>query len=320
MLVVKLDALGDVLRTGGLLPAIRARHNRPRVTWLTRPGPAADLVTMMPLVDDLITLTPEGLAQVQAVPWHTIYSLSNDMESASLAHLGRAQEVVGFYVNSYGNLTPSNLAARMWLEMACFDQYKKANRQSWYWHMLQIIGGGQLTPPQLSLREVRREEGLVAVNVGAGKRWPKKMLGPRQIADLTKSLRQLGARVLLVGGEAERDLMEEIGWEVEAERAITKTVRKFVETLQRASVLICGDTLALHVASAVALPTIVVCGPTSLYEIETFGGLVTRFASDLDCLCCYGDCNKEENCMTKLDVKLLASAAVEKLERSLQNA
>ncbi len=36
ILFVKLDAIGDVLRSASVLPAIMARHDRPYVAWVTR--------------------------------------------------------------------------------------------------------------------------------------------------------------------------------------------------------------------------------------------------------------------------------------------
>ena len=36
VLLINLDALGDVLRTTALLPAIRRQYPRARITWLTR--------------------------------------------------------------------------------------------------------------------------------------------------------------------------------------------------------------------------------------------------------------------------------------------
>src|SRR5262245_32230140 len=54
VLVVKLAATGDVLRTTAFLPAIHAAWPQARVTWVTAPA-AADLFTGNPLVDEVLT-------------------------------------------------------------------------------------------------------------------------------------------------------------------------------------------------------------------------------------------------------------------------
>lgn len=86
ILFIKLDAIGDVLRSASLLPAVAARHDRPYIAWLTRPE-AADLVGMMTWVDEVVTLAPAGLARIATGGWTQVYSLSNDLPSASLATL-----------------------------------------------------------------------------------------------------------------------------------------------------------------------------------------------------------------------------------------
>ena len=53
ILIIKLDALGDVLRTGSIVPIIAARHQNAYIAWVTRPE-AVELVGMMLGVDEII--------------------------------------------------------------------------------------------------------------------------------------------------------------------------------------------------------------------------------------------------------------------------
>ena len=78
--------------------------------------------------------------------------------------------------------------------------------------------------------------------------------------------------------------------------------------------MFCGDTLAVHIASALRLPCVAVFGPTSLAEIPDFDGLIDKVAvSGLDCLVCYGDCDKPRNCMTLQDIPGLARRVAARL-------
>ena len=56
ILFIKLDAIGDVLRSASLLPAIKTRHRDPFIAWLTR-SESAELVGMMDDVDEVIELS-----------------------------------------------------------------------------------------------------------------------------------------------------------------------------------------------------------------------------------------------------------------------
>jgi len=338
VLFIKLDAIGDVLRSASLLPIIIARHDAPYIAWLTR-SQSAELVAMMHHVDEVIELSPEGLVRVTTGAWDHVYSLSNDLPSASLATAAASKTTpVGYYVTN-GGLRPSNEAASHWLEMAAFDRVKRANKRSYQQLMLAIIGAADEPVPAPELRVAPtlqtavaarvsqlfsgRPRQRVAVNVGSGGRWPKKMLTAEQIYRYSQLLRdRADVDVLLVGGSSEVDKAAAILTmrrpDDRIEAALTESsIAQFVATLREVDALLCGDTLALHIATAVGLPTVAVFGPTSPSEIFDFGGLVAKvWTRELDCLVCYGDCNKEANCMSTLDLAALADLTVQQLRRA----
>jgi ADP-heptose:LPS heptosyltransferase len=162
----------------------------------------------------------------------------------------------------------------------------------------------------------------VAVNVGADRRWPKKMLEAQAIVDFIARLRRRAELdVLLVGGAAVTEKSAHVlalhGEDAHVQPALTpRSVPEFVATLAATDALLCGDTLALHVASAIGLPTVAIFGPTSLPEIADFGGLICKIATPLlSCLGCYGDCKKTQNCMSLLDIDRLVDAVLTQLGR-----
>jgi heptosyltransferase-1 len=341
VLVIKLDSLGDVLRTGGLLPAIASRHDAPFVAWLTREE-ASELVGMIRGVDEVIALSPDGLARVGAGGWDHVYALSNDLTTASLATLAApAHAPVGFSMR-LGRLSPSNAAAARWLEMAAFDRLKRSNIDSYQRIMLDVIDhGGPVEPAVLEVREAHRRQARsrladlfprggrrrVAVNIGAGDRWPKKMLDARAIARfVTLAQDPLNVDLALVGGAKEVAKADEIlslcGAGARVRAALTPdSLSEFVALLEQMDALLCGDTLAVHVASALGLPTVAVFGPTSLLEIPDFGGLIARVSVEgLDCLACYGDCEKPANCMSLMALEDLVEAVSRQLARARRKA
>jgi heptosyltransferase-2 len=138
ILFVKLDAIGDVLRTTSVLPAIIARYDSPYIAWVTR-RESVDLVAMLDLVDEVIEVSEIGLARVSTGGWDQVFSLSNDVPSAAIATMGAGGRPIIGYGLARGVLEPSNPAARAWLEMAAFDRLKRANTRSYLSIMLEII-------------------------------------------------------------------------------------------------------------------------------------------------------------------------------------
>ncbi len=335
VLIIKLDALGDVLRTGCLLPFIAARHPRPYICWMTRPE-AIELLGMMAGIDEVIPLNCDGLARVSTGSWDYVYSLSNDHTSAALAATAAPRHPTVGYALQDGLIQPSNDAAGRWLAMAAFDRLKRANDATYQALMLDILGvRGSFAPPRLGVpaelkraaqERVRRlfrdsARKLVAVNVGAGRRWPKKMLEARQIASFViEILRDGDVDVMLVGGQDETAKADAVLRACNHDRvraALTPaSVGQFAALLGEADVLLCGDTLALHLATALGLPTVCVVGPTSAAELADFDGLVVKTSvARLDCLGCYGDCAKVKNCMSLLSMPELIALTRRQLSR-----
>jgi len=339
VLFIKLDAIGDVFRSASLLPAIIARHQAPYIAWLTGKA-SAPLVRLMSDVDEVIELSEDGIARATAGGWHQVYSLSNDLTSASLATLAnRSGAPVGFFMRD-GIITPSNEAAMRWLEMGAFDRLKAANEHSYQRRMLDILGepeGAAIPRPALMIGETVRRAATarlvdlfgdstrprVAINIGSSARWPKKMLYPEQIYSYSQRLRdRADVDVLLLGGDAETEKAASIlamrapGDRIEA--ALTgHSVLEFLALLSQVDALLCGDTLALHIAPAIGLPTVAVFGPTSFAEIHTFDGLIAKTrVNSLDCLVCQGDCQKQRNCMTLMDLDELVELTLGQLQRA----
>src|SRR5205807_8009713 len=117
---IKLHAIGDVLRSASLLPAIKTRHRDPFIAWLTR-RESTELVGMMDDVDEVIELSEGALARIMAGGWDQVYSVSNDLESASLSTIAAGKAApVGFSMAD-GMIKPSNEAAAHGLESGAFD-------------------------------------------------------------------------------------------------------------------------------------------------------------------------------------------------------
>lgn len=328
VLVIKLDALGDVVRTAALLPAIRASCRNPHVTWITR-DEALPLVAMMPLVDRALALAPETHAILIHGRWDRVFNFSNDVPSASLASSARSRErVIGFELVD-GVITPTSPAAHHWLTLACFDRFKRANRQT-YGDIMAAMIGPEARPqrPRLVIDADARaraqvllqhwrtpETTLIGVIAGSGKRWPKKMLDADAVAALCRKLAGSlpGARILVLGGSEEITKITHIRKAVGTGSWLRDVTTQgdlplFAALIEACDAVVTGDTLGLHLATAFARPTVAVFGPTSAAEIDDYGTPMIKITAGLSCVCCYGDCTKPKNCMSSLDHEEIAQA------------
>ena len=339
VLIIKLDAIGDVLRSTCIVPKIKEKAAASYLTWITKPE-SMQLLSASPDIDEVWNSDDtETLSRLQAQKWDFVYSLDNTYASSALASLAKATKKVGFLLTDEG-ITPTNDAALNWLQMAVFDRIKKENTKSYQEIMYEIC---DFSPPiskpclhvpeeqQTSAEALTREafphraiqQPIVGINTGSGSRWPKKMLGTAEIVAVIKSLRaeRPDCYVLLLGGPNEAAKNEEIVRGVSSAQVedigCDHTLVEFAAIVGRCNALLCGDTLALHIAAALDVPTVAVFGPTSFSEIYDYSGLIEKVRTDeLDCLCCYGDCDKEKHCMAVLSADLLTEKVFRQINKN----
>jgi len=325
VLIIKLAAVGDVLRTTCLLPGIHRRWPGAHVTWVTSPG-AAVMFKGNRLVDRVLSF--DGTAPIELLVEHFDVIINPDAaaDACALAHLARGAQHVGFNVDARGTPLALSPAAERWLEMGVRDDKKRANRLTYQEHMAAIMGvDWKLEPPILELRESDQAAGqhlrskhapaaggsVIGLNTGAGGRWRFKRWTEHGYTELIARLAKEGHRVFLLGGpeEVERNGKLAAGSKGAAvDTGCKHSLREFAGIVEACDVVVTGDTLAMHVAIARGRRTVVLFGPTSLHEIEVFDR-GERLAPDLDCLVCYkSDCDFVPNCMESISADMVHAA------------
>jgi ADP-heptose:LPS heptosyltransferase len=316
LLILKTGALGDVLRTTALLPPVKARFPRAHVTWVTREN-AFPLFVGLSEVDRLLPYSWETYLRLRQERFDRLWSLDFDPAVAAWATELRAAEKRGFGYSD-GELTALNEEARSWVHMSLHDGVKRENTRTYQDWLLTACGlsGAEGAEPRLVLTETEREwarkkfgprlssgERRIGVNTGAGGRWAQKKWTRDGIASLLARLRkEPRCRVLLLGGpeetELNRGLAKQFPWCVDT--GCSNTLREFAAIVDLCSVVVTGDTMAMHIAIALKKRVVAFFGPTSAAEIEMYGR-GEKVHKDWDCLPCYrAECLRSPNCMEAL--------------------
>ncbi len=235
--------------------------------------------------------------------------------SAELATLAKAARKDGFLIGPTGTVVPTNERTRSWLEMGLFDDLKKNNTRTYQFWMAEILGLSlmrsryvlRLTEnewKQSKAHLVRLESiwgDQLSGSIRARERWDLKQWRLDGYCDLIRKLHdELGVQVLLLGGPAEGSRHEYLTRNAAVpvfDSGNANSLRHFAGLVGHCSVLVSGDTLAMHIAPALNRRVVALFGPTSAAEIELYG-LGEKVVPQMDCLVCYkGTCDFKPNCM-----------------------
>lgn len=331
ILIVKLDALGDVLRTTAILPAIRREHPAAQITWITRRN-ARDIIGQNPLVDRTLLIEDGTWAVLSGETFDLVLGLDADPLSAAIASLPKARARRGFLINRLGLAEPANHAARAWWLMGVDDHRKRANRITYQQHIYDLVGlAGPIEKPMLPETMLRDElaerfrlehnlidRQILALNTGGGSRWQCKKWTADGYVELIGLLRDRApdAAILLLGGPEEVDFNRDILTRAAAsviDGGCENSLGEFATLVGLADAFVTPDSLGFHVASALDVPAIVLVGPTSPWELETYGrGQILH--ADLDCIACYlPRCPKPKTCMEQLPAQRVCQALLDQL-------
>lgn len=332
VLVLKFDAIGDVLRTTSILPGIKQAHPNVRVTWFTKKQ-CEDLLANNGNVDEVLYLDdPGSIWRLKAQVFDVIYSLDPSPMSAAIAKGLNGRKVVGFTVNDFGKSVPATTSAEEWYKMGLDDRLKTENGGTFFQHLYRLaeLEYRREYKPQVFLGSEERERGLkiglslgkkegkkvVGINPGAGSRWRYKKWNEEHYSELLNGLSaREDCRFVLLGGVEDDAVLQKVQGGLNNPELVPiapkGTIRDFLVWISAVDVLICGDTLALHAATALEKQVIALFGPTSEQEIDLFGRGKKLWA-DVPCRCCYlPSCKVRPTCMDLLEVGRVREALLE---------
>jgi ADP-heptose:LPS heptosyltransferase len=320
ILIIKLEAIGDVLRTTCILHGLKEIYPKSEITWITCES-AVPLFENNKLVDRVFAYeSTETILHILVEEFDVVINLDSAPDSAVMASTVRSKEKIGYGFDTRGNIFPFNTEAITWLEMGAFDDLKKKNTRSFQNLMLDICRLKttkkdivvELSEEELKFaRSFAEWSGLnhqslkIGMNTGASDRWQFKQWTIEGFEKLIKLLlERTDATILLYGGPSEKERNERLS-KLHPKRVVNtgvdNSLRQFFALVTLSNVFLTGDTLALHVATALKKKVIAFFGPTSAAEIDSYDGQIVKMQANLDCLVCYKlRCDFNPNCMNSI--------------------
>jgi lipopolysaccharide heptosyltransferase II len=278
VLAVRFSSIGDILLTTPLLRAIRHSHPGARITVLTK-REYVPLLSHNPNVNLVL-----GLAQSRS-----LLSLASELRADGYTHLldlhdNLRSRALRILVPGKWTTYPKHRLARAWLIRVKRNRYRDrrpiAER---YFSAARDLGvkpdgcppdfflgpeAGEQVFDWLRTVGLEHEPNVVALAPGAAhatKRWPIE----HWHALVARNL-ESGSAVVIVGGPGDEDLGASLAKQGSG-RVLNAAGRFGLQgtgaLLQRARVLVSGDTGVMHMATAVGTPVVSLFGPT----VEAFG-------------------------------------------------
>jgi ADP-heptose:LPS heptosyltransferase len=123
ILLINLDAMGDVLMTTCMLAPLRRRYPRSLLTWITLPG-HAPLLEGNPMIDRVWMFDATTITVLDSMQFDLILNADKGRASCALTTRIRASEKRGFGLNPAGMIIPENPESRHLYRLGLDDRMK----------------------------------------------------------------------------------------------------------------------------------------------------------------------------------------------------
>ncbi len=336
ILVRATNWVGDAVMCLPALQAIRSRFPKAHIAILARPW-VAELYERQPFADRVIRLNSGRGATDSMGKWRVARMLrrerfdcaillQNAFEAALIAWLAGIPRRIGYARDGRAWLLTDPVPAPAPGEIPRHERF-------YYLAMLERAGliEAAATDSVIALNhseelraagvrrlaELKLAGPVIGVSPGAAfgsaKRWI-----PERFAEAGARLAgALRASVAVFGSESERGLCGQVAVAIESRGirvhnfAGETTLRAFVELAAACSLYLTNDSGAMHIASALDLPTVAVFGSTDDTTTGPTGSRSTVVREPVECSpCLLRECPIDHRCMTRVSADRVVQAAL----------
>ncbi|MEZ4871489.1 MAG: glycosyltransferase family 9 protein [Bdellovibrionales bacterium] len=329
LLIVHLDAMGAVLRSTALLPAIIRAYPGYKIHWITRKR-NLDLLANIPLIDQVFDDSVQTVRELLTVQFDVALVIDKALDAIGLVRQIGVDKIVGFKSNpKNGAILPANPEATELWKIGLDDNLKFFGNQKTENRLVhEALNLGEyvfddylvkLTDAENKESERRKKvwqrEGLpiIGINTGCADVIPAKKFSIERHRSLIEELSKVyKGTIVLLGGPEDKTRNEHIGYGLDVIQSPThRGIRDGLVSIDACDVIFTGDSLGMHMAIGLKKWVIPWFGPTCAQEIELYGR-GRKIQSPANCSPCWKrDCDKEVMCYDQVIINDIVEAIKE---------
>jgi len=333
ILVRATNWVGDAVMSLPALRALRQQLPHARISILAKPW-VADLYRREPFCDDLIPYTPRTVAEKWSAaralrPWRfdTAILLQNAFEAAAIAYVAGIPERIGYSRDGRGFLLTRAISVPKSGEIPRHESF-------YYLELLRRAGILGELPQNDAIRlegaptaratgldrfhQLGLGETVIGVSPGAAYGTAKRWLPERFAESANLVAGELGATVAIFGSKDERDLCSAVAASITTRVknfAGETSLAEFIDLAAACRVYLTNDSGAMHIASALGVPTVAIFGATDDQTTGPTGPLARVVREPVECSpCLKRECPIDHRCMTRVSAARVAEVALDLLK------
>ena len=308
ILIIKLGAAGDVIRTTPLLYPLRNEYHYAKIYWLT------DFPELLPVnteinVDVPLKFNLASVLYLQETKFDVVINLDKDKEAIALASKINSYKKFGYTLIN-GSCYPVNKDAEHKLLTGMFDDYSKKNIKSYPEEIFEICGYSFKKEKYLldvdnnSDRnwELSKSKKIIGLNTGCGSRWTSRLWKNEYWIETINKLKEKKFEVVLLGGEQEHENNTYLAEQAGCRYFGHFDLKTFINLVNKCDVVVTQVTMGLHIAIALGKKVVLLNNIFNPNEFELYGsGVIVGPKKECKCYFSPRCTNEEYKCMDYLN-------------------
>jgi len=309
ILIIKLGAIGDVIRTTPLIVKYRQLFPGCHITWVTH----SPEVLPADQVNTICRFDFTSVYTLLHLKFDIAINLDKEPEACSLLKDVISEEKYGFIWNNY-HLDVATSNAEHKLMTGLFDQLSKENTKNYLEEIFEICHLQFNDEPYLmnvdpdlsnkwkKIRSLSGGKKIVGLNTGCGKRWTTRLWPNKYWINLITDLISADLFPVLLGGEAEDENNQKLNQTTGACYPGFFPIREFIALTSHCDIVVTQVSMMMHIVTALKIPLVLLNNIFNRHEFYLYhNGVILEPSTGCDCY--YGNtCKRERSCMLDISV------------------
>lgn len=303
ILIIKLGAIGDVIRTTPLFTRLKEENQTAKFYWLTL---TPDVVPSD--VDSILKFTFDNTLFLKEIQFDIAINLDKDKEACALFNNISSKEKYGFVLKD-GLPAPANQLAELKFLTGIFDDLNQKNKKNYLEEIFEICDLDFRGEKYVldSFEENKKEWGLdkskkiVGLNTGCGGRWTSRLWPEKYWIDLARQLIAQNYEVVFLGGELEDEKNKRLSKDSGGKYFGTFPLKTFINLMDQVDLVVTAVTMAMHITLGLKKNIVLFNNIFNKYEFELYGlGEIVEPEKECKCFFSANCMNDDYECMDSL--------------------
>jgi ADP-heptose:LPS heptosyltransferase len=335
ILIINLDAMGDILMTTAQLPSIKRKYPESTIYWVTLKN-TVGLLENNPFLDKVMPYDFETLSILQSLEFDVVMNVDKSKRSGALTMQVKAKEKLGFGINENGKIIPLNKGADYNYQLGMDDNFKfRTNKRTGQDYLAETFNldykrddyifnfsekENEFVENYKNELGITEKDEIIGFNTGCSLLFPNKKMTIEQHVELIYNFLSYNRfKIMLLGGPEDKDrnnlLAEEFRGKI-INTPVGDGVRKGACFESIPQLIITGDSFGMHLAIALKKYVIAWFGLSCWTEIDLYDWGVKLFPEGLFCAPCWKKvCPYDLECVQMIDLEKIVKETINFFDR-----